>query len=585
MCTRNFPKIKLGDMIYFRVFFLFFSVEMRLVEIFGFLLCFLIHITKQTESKAIIKDIGKISFYENIETIEYDLNLQPFFENAEAIFNGTAELTKICKNLTEDKNCNHYISNLNHQLEEVSKNINQVKSESRQKRNIWTSAGRQFFQVSKHVIPSTVFATGAATILVNINTEQKLLEAAQKRYSSVKKELNNTLILINVTSDSLDETSKALNKLNDKVNSKNRFMEILNTIQLGLTIHFKDAEIYSAILNGHLREQFFKIYNTEDFTKQIEKINKKLQPNFTLPNLDIFDLLEISTVFHIKNSTHIRIIVEIPILNREHSNLKSFVPIPYIENDQVYILNTDANFVFLHNDTLKIITKDNLKECINIDDFTMCNSMLTETLLLANPCIHSIFTNSYDDCAIKPIEPLNYFIETSDFSVYCFILKPFNLKISCIDDDIKIFNLSKSTELFYENHCEVYKISSEVLFNTSTYSTIDINYKYIKPNLSGYEENNQNGTKNIFPIDRFSVTLLEMYNNTKDLIKEMNPSNENTETKTFISNIWSTMKSIPESLNVMLSYINSNFIFWIFFPIIITILVICFCKRIIKRVP
>lgn len=92
---------------------------------------------------------------------------------------------------------------------------------------------------------------------------------------------------------------------------------MLNTIQLGLTVHSKDAEIYSDILtNGNLREQFFKIYNTENFTKQVETINKKLQPNFTLPNFNIFDLLEIGAVFHIKNKTHIRISVGIPISNQ-----------------------------------------------------------------------------------------------------------------------------------------------------------------------------------------------------------------------------------------------------------------------------
>lgn len=58
----------------------------------------------------------------------------------------------------------------------------------------------------------------------------------------------------------------------------------------------------------------------------------------------------------------------------------TFVPIPYMENDQEYIFDIDARCVFTQNETLKIVTKDDLKHCINIDDFTMCSSMLAEVL-------------------------------------------------------------------------------------------------------------------------------------------------------------------------------------------------------------
>lgn len=165
-----------------------------------------------------------------------------FFSNAKSISNATEELVAICKNSTENNNCNHYINNMKHNLEEVRMDINLIKSEERRKkRNVWASAARQFFHVAKHVIPSTFFAAGAAAIVSDTITDQKLLQAAKTRHYEIKKDLNNTLLLINVTAGALNETKKSLKSLKKEFKKSKSFQEIMDTIQLALTQHFKDA--------------------------------------------------------------------------------------------------------------------------------------------------------------------------------------------------------------------------------------------------------------------------------------------------------------------------------------------------------
>lgn len=535
--------------------------------------------TLQADPKMIVKDIGKVSFFENVETIEYDLDLQPFFSNAQSIFNATEELVAICKNSTENNNCNHYINNIKHNLEEVRMNVNLIKSEERRKkRNFWASAARQFFHVAKHVIPSTFFAAGAAAIVSDTITDQKLLQAAKTRHNEIKKDLNNTLLLINVTAGALNETKKSLRSLKKEFKKSKSFEEIMDTIQLGLTQHYKNAEIFTGILDGQIREQVFKFYNIENFTQQIQEINKRVFPDFALPSLNVFDLLKISSTYYTRNSTHIKVIVEIPILNRELSALKAYIPVPFLENNITKIFNTNAKFVFVQNETLKMISREDLKLCLNINELTICNSLMTEIMDSVDPCIHSFFLGNHDECHDKAIEPHNYIIDTSGNSVYCFILKPFALKISCYDGD-QILNLTESREIHFEDHCEIYKISRNIAYNASTYTAINITHNYIPPNLSVFSTNGENITDELFIVDRFEIELLQIYDRTKRM-QEDSSSGEEIETEINFSKFFGKIKDFSEAVFYTIAYLfsYSSSFYWLVIPFLIIVVITIWCR-------
>lgn len=293
----------------------------------------------------------------------------------------------------------------------------------------------------------------------------------------------------------------------------------------------------------------------------------------------MFDLLRISSVYYTRNSTHIKVIVEIPILNREHSTLRAYIPVPFLENNETKIFNTNAKFVFVQNETLEMISKENLKLCLNINELTICNSLMTEIMDSVDPCIHSFFLGNYVECQNKAIEPHNYIIDTSGNSVYCFILRPFGLKISCYDGD-RILNLTENQEIHFEDHCEIYKISRDISYNASTYTTINITHSYIPSNLSVFSANSENITDDLFIVDRFEIELLQIYQSTKRM-QEDSGKEEKVESETIFSAFFEKVKGYSESFSYAMSYIFSvsSPLYWVFIPLLIVIAITMWCRR------
>lgn len=87
----------------------------------------------QLNPRAIVKNRGKISFYDKMETIEYDYDLKGFYEHLDTIKFRINKLKKICENSKNDDNCNHLIDNLNADWQKVKMDVNLLESKHRKK--------------------------------------------------------------------------------------------------------------------------------------------------------------------------------------------------------------------------------------------------------------------------------------------------------------------------------------------------------------------------------------------------------------------------------------------------------------------
>lgn len=87
----------------------------------------------QLNIRATVKNKGKISFYDRMETIEYDYDLKAFYENIDTINLGINKLKNICQKSNNEDNWSHFIDNLKADREKVIRDVNLLKSKSRKK--------------------------------------------------------------------------------------------------------------------------------------------------------------------------------------------------------------------------------------------------------------------------------------------------------------------------------------------------------------------------------------------------------------------------------------------------------------------
>lgn len=352
-------------------------------------------------------------------------------------------------------------------------------------------------------IPTIIVAALVSWVVTDYRVNQKLQEVGKNNSALMIKQIELARKNIQDQQEILQQTKEALDNLNNKIRKRNSIEKILHIVELALTRHF--AAIFKNILSGHIKTSFLNIVDVKNFTSRLDKINKKLQPDFGLPKLNVMELIEISKIYHEKNDMHVKMIIKIPILNLKNYILWKYIPLPYKGDQSVKIFKLDSKYVIENNDynKIRIIHGKSLKKCMKATMLTICNSITLESTEKADICIESLAKNIYTKCENITLKTRNHCIDTSDFSIYCFIVKPIILKITCLDNN-RIFNLSESKEIALDNHCELYKVSEQKLDETHLFNKIEINYEYTRPNLSIYDEVAQNYTE-IFMIDRFKV--------------------------------------------------------------------------------
>lgn len=532
----------------------------------------------QLNPRALTKYKGKISFYDRMETIEYDYNLKAFYENIDTIKLGIDKLTKICQESKNSHNCNHFIRNLKTDWEKVKIDVDLLESKHRKKRAFFLPL---LGSILKIAIPTIIIAALTAWIFTEYRIN-KLKEAGKNNSKIMQKQIELTRKNVQDQQGIVQQTKNAFESLTEKIRKQNNVEEILHIVEFALTRHFKDAEIFKNILFGHTKTSFFSIVDVKNFSARLDEINRKLQPSFCLPKLSTMELVEISNIYHEKNETHVRMMLTVPILDVKNYTLWEYIPLPYKDGQNVKIFRIDSKYVIENNDhnESKIIHGKQLEKCLKTATLTMCNSILLESTEQPDACMENLINNIYTKCENISLKIHNHFIDTSDYSIYCFIIEPVMLKIACLNDN-NIFNLSESKEIFMNNHCDLYKVIGGKVDETRLFNKIDINYAYTKPNLSIYDKSTQNYYE-IFMIDRFKIKLMNTENQMYELEKESEQQIKDNDSESWFPDIEKWLSTMLDNIR---SYLTTTIVYWLLLPITIYIGLTLLCKRIMRTIP
>lgn len=69
-------------------------------------------------------------------------------------------------------------------------------------------------------------------------------------------------------------------------------------------------------------------------------------------------------------------------------------------------------------------------------------------LLKADEYLRSIILNEKPKCSYKPIENKTYWLKTSKLSIFCYIVEPLRLRITCNDKSM-VYHLIESKEIYF----------------------------------------------------------------------------------------------------------------------------------------
>lgn len=116
---------------------------------------------------------------------------------------------------------------------------------------------------------------------------------------------------------------------------------------------------------------------------------------------------------------------------------------------------------------------------MSYENYTLCNSLTKLYLQDPDICMDLIiFKRDGNQFPVKIIENKDYYMVTSEMSIYCYTLNRHSQDY--------VYEIQKSDEISFENECDVIDSSSEIIFNRTSESSIEITTSLIQPDLKVY---------------------------------------------------------------------------------------------------
>lgn len=535
--------------------------------------------TMTTNREVLIKDQGKIIFYENTWTLSFYLNLKSYVENAIILENSTNNLLNLCNIMSTKNNCQFFIDNLREEAQFVQRDIERIRQFSRSKRFAW---GAIFKGIAREAL--VCFGVIAVTETMNESRMTEVRAQLEANRELVQAQLNITKMQNEIISDTTSQIAylhHTVQNLNQTTINTNKFNELLHVATTALNKHTKQTMKLINILNGDLRAQFFNVIETDIFQNETSNINRKLLPRAKLPASNPQDLLDLSRISSNTNETHITIFIKIPIITNKSYDLFEYIPIPIITDSTVHILNTNAKYFFKAElNKTKYIPLSALTRCNTINTQTFCNSIIEEELREVNPCMESIIANSSNyNCKYREIPYQNYIMRLSANTIFCFIIKPIALRIVC-NEKTSIHELEGNTEINFSKQCDLHRISNEFHYDSNSYSSVEINYPLIQPNFTIYDTKYEKWISNLTIINRNNIKMLKI-NNEIEVIDSKVASEPEQHPTGFLHSItdfgYSTVNYIR---NLFTANNFLNFCIYVLPPLVVTGLIYILCYRI-----
>lgn len=511
----------------------------------------------------ITKNIGQLYFYDETKTLNYKLNLEAYFENEQTFENNTKRLEKLCTELPDNTQCLTYLQTFKYDQKIMKENAELIRSYTKSRTKRWAAMIPRFFGLWG----TRVFILSAVTSAGVSYAYNGAIQNKQGEYNEVlEASVNNTYKeLLNEKAERLDTKMRETKHY--------EYEDVIHSTIILANKHFRDTNIFMNVFGDNIRTYFFSIIPTENFKDQLDGIKKELPPDYTIPDVTIFEMIEISKITVTKDQTSIQINVDIPIFLNKNITLFELIPIPTLSGNIATILNYNSLHYFIINNEIKIMPFRDFEDCIKLENLTICNTIVFHSIEQPDSCLRAIITNkTLNHCQTNKIPYKNYIMETSIHSAFCYIVKPIILRIACNGRNF-IHKLNTSSEIIYDTKCDVYEVTNKVMSNTTDIKTIEINFSYFKPNFSYYDKTLQNWTYDITQINKREIKLLETIEDTRRLIEKIQEAKKINSTNIF--------KPIADFFNEfsMTKWLVKMFLTYCLLPLIILKLVLCFCTR------
>lgn len=543
------------------------------------LLLTLIYSASAAKREVLIRDQGKIIFYDDTWTLNFHLNLQAYVKNAMLLENSTIALINLCRDLPSESNCQFFIQNLREEAKDAQNDIERIKQFSRSKRWAW---GAIFRGIAREAL--VCFGVIAATEIINENRMNEIKEQLNENRELVMSQLQITKMQNEIIADTSNQVTKlyeSVHKLNQSTINTEKLNDLLEVTTIAVNRHTKQTNKFINILNGDLRAQFFSVIDTDSFKSEITAINKKLLPKAKLPASNPQDLLDLSKISSMSNDTHISIVVKIPIITNKTYDFFEYIPIPFKTETTLHILNSNAKYYLqANNNKTKFIPLSALQKCNTVNKRTFCSSIILEELRDINPCMKSILSNAQScDCTYREILHQNYILRLSVNSVFCYIIKPITIKISC-NEKSTIYELDKNTEIDFANQCELHRVSNEFHYDADTFSSVEINYPLTQPNFTIYDPKYEKWSANISIINRNNIKMLKLNNEIEIIESKMELEPKSNETGFFSTIANFGYKTVTFFKDLLTLHSIFYICIYVLPPVVIAILIYKMCYKI-----
>lgn len=201
--------------------------------------------------------------------------------------------------------------------------------------------------------------------------------------------------------------------LTETINRNRFFQDSILVILFALRAH---DYLHSKLLRFFLGNMKQKAYSLTDFdllSDQIAKINANLSADYFLPEINSPELINLLKFTSTNNNTDLIYKIHVPVLQRKQLNLFEIVPIPFLVDEDLMMVNIENSILIKDKNKIFSLTDiDMEKYCKYLLNFTICNSLITDLMTEPKPCISDIFLYKSDkDCLYSPIEKKMYLIK------------------------------------------------------------------------------------------------------------------------------------------------------------------------------
>ena len=206
-----------------------------------------------------------------------------------------------------------------------------------------------------------------------------------------------------------------LDKLNERWEAVNELFAALHVVSSMLEIHKADMAKLESIYNGHIKEQLFRIIDGEDYINQINMLNSSLPEQLSLPPFEAYDLINLCKIYSATNSSHVNIIVRIPVVNSKFFELNEIIPIPISSNNHTILVGINStHYIRDGADDIQILSMNAFSDCYSFLNVIICNSLIKESFFKPEDCLEQLINEKpVNFCKYKRIKKRNHIIKIS----------------------------------------------------------------------------------------------------------------------------------------------------------------------------